>query len=140
MAEELFFKANEFATTPAEKSEVLLLMGALKADQGQKVAARTMYQKAVEADPAAKEAYNNIGILYFTSYEQCKQGKSKVDDRAVFLLAYDMFMRGGNGQMAAQAKEQFPSKTEIFEENREAGDKISLGCWIGQSTTIRTRD
>ena len=140
MAEELFFKANEFATTPSEKSEILLITGALKAENGQKVAARTMYRKALEVDPTAKEAYNRIGILYFTSYEQCRQGKSKVDDRLVFLLAYDMFMRGGNGQMARDAKEQFPSKEEIFELNINAGDKASLGCWIGETTTIRTRD
>jgi hypothetical protein len=40
----------------------------------------------------------------------------------------------------AMAKEQFPSKEEIFLVNYQAGQTIRVGCWIGETTTIRTRD
>jgi tetratricopeptide (TPR) repeat protein len=139
-AEELFNKALEYAQTPAEKSEMLLQLGSNKAEQGQKSAARQLFKQALAADPSAKEAYTRIGYLYFTSYEQCKGGEDMVKDRGVFLAAYDYFMRAGNSKAAGDAKEQFPSKEEIFTYNYNAGDEISIGCWIGETTTIRTRD
>ncbi len=139
-AEELFNKALEYAATPQEKSEMLIQLGALKADAGQRSAARQLYRQAVSEDPSAKDAYSRIGYLYFTSYEQCKGGQDLVKDRGVFLVAYDYFMRGGNSRAASDAKEQFPSKEEIFTYNYNAGDDLTVGCWISENTTIRTRD
>ncbi|MEJ2006454.1 MAG: tetratricopeptide repeat protein, partial [Cyclobacteriaceae bacterium] len=139
-AEELFNKALEYAQTPDEKADMYIQLGSIKAEQGQKSAARQLYKEALAADPSAKEAYTRIGYLYFGSYEQCKGGEDQVKDRGVFLVAYDYFMRGGDSRAAGNAKEQFPSKEEVFTYNYNAGDQISVGCWIGESTTIRTRD
>ena len=35
---------------------------------------------------------------------------------------------------------QFPSKEEIFNEGYEQGDVVDLGCWIGESVALKTRD
>jgi hypothetical protein len=78
--------------------------------------------------------------MYFGSYEQCKRGEDKVKDRAVFLAAGEMYRKAGNSAMYAQAKEQFPSKEEVFTYNHEVGGSISVGCWIDTSVTIQTRD
>ena len=139
-AEELFNRAMEYAQTPQEKAEMFMQMGSMKSEAGQKSAAREFYKKALGADPNSKDAYTRIGYLYFTSYEQCRGGEDQVKDRGVFLVAYDYFMRGGNGSAANDAKEQFPSKEEVFTYNYNAGDNLSIGCWIGETTTIRTRD
>jgi hypothetical protein len=40
----------------------------------------------------------------------------------------------------AAAKENFPSKEEIFTENVSLGANVKVECWINESTTIRTRD
>jgi tetratricopeptide (TPR) repeat protein len=139
-AENLFNKALEYATTPADKADIYSRFAATRAEQGRKAEARSMYYKALEADPSNKDLYTSIGLLYFNSFDQCKGEEDIVKDRAVFLAAYDMFQKAGNSNMAAKAKEQFPSKEEIFTVNREVGQTIEVGCWIGESTTIRTRD
>jgi hypothetical protein len=51
-----------------------------------------------------------------------------------------MYQKAGNSTMAAKAKEQFPSKEEVFLENMQVGDPIEVGCWINESVTIQTRD
>src|SRR5690606_27184403 len=97
--------------------------------------------KAVETDSSVKEkVYTLIGHLYLDSYEQCKKGENIVDDRAVFLAAYDMYQRAGNTEGMANAKQGFPSKEEIFNYNIKTGDTVKVGCWINTSTTVRTRD
>ncbi len=139
-AENLFNKALEFANDPSDKAEVYVRLGSIRAEQGRKADARSMYYKALEADPSNKDPYNAIGYLYYGSFDQCAGKQDVVKDRAVFLAAYDMFMKGGNTSMAGKAKEQFPSKEEIFTFNYETGNSVSTGCWIGETTTIRSRD
>ncbi len=139
-AESLFNKALEFAENAADKGEVYVRLGAIRADQGRKGEARSMYYKALEVNPSDRDPYNAIGYLYYGSFDQCAGKQDVVKDRAVFLAAYDMFQKGGNSSMAGKAKEQFPSKEEIFTFNYEIGNSVSTGCWIGETTSIRSRD
>ena len=62
------------------------------------------------------------------------------EDRLVYLAAYDMYQRAGESKKMASAKDQFPSKEDIFLVNWTAGDTQRVGCWINESVTIRTRD
>lgn len=135
-------EAQELCTETADKGEILMLRGQLEAVKGSKSSARDLYRQAATADPSLqKEVFEKIGDLYLTSFDACKQLKSKVDDRLVFLIAYDYYQRAGNTKKMAQAKENFPSKEEIFTEGVDAGSSKSLtSCWVGESTTIRTRD
>ena len=50
-----------------------------------------------------------------------------------------MYARSGNSQKMTQAKSQFPSVTEIFELSWTEGEKKQIGCWIGETVTLRTR-
>ena len=89
----------------------------------------------------AAEAYTFIGDLYMSTYKQCMQGDDIVQKRAVFLAAYDMYAKGGNASKMASAKAQFPTKEDVFSNDKyKVGQSISVGCWIGVTTTIRTRD
>jgi len=134
-------EAQELCTDAADKGEILLLRGQLEAVRGSKSTARDLYRQAAAADASLqKEVFEKIGDLYLTSFDACKELKSKVDDRLVFLIAYDYYQKAGNSKKMAQAKENFPSKEEIFTEGVDAGTTKSVGCWIGESTTIRTRD
>jgi hypothetical protein len=89
--------------------------------------------------PSYTDAYKLIGDLYMTSFDDCKGGQSKVLDRGVFIAAYDMYQKSGNGEAMSAAKAQFPSIAEIFSENYEEGQVIKVDCWINQSVKIERR-
>ena len=74
-----------------------------------------------------------------SSFDDCKQLKSKVDDRAIYLIAYDMYQKAGNTRGMKSAEAQFPSISEMFELDLKEGQSITVGCWINQSTTLRRR-
>lgn len=139
-ANELFKEALELAPTNSDKADILIYMGAIEAKTGSKPAARELYRQALTADPSKKEAYEKIGDLYYQSFNDCKKEQNFADDRLVYLAAYDMYARAGESKKMAMAKEQFPSKEEIFLVNYQAGQTIRVGCWINEITTIRTRD
>jgi tetratricopeptide (TPR) repeat protein len=140
-AEQFLKEAQELCTEGADKGEVLLYLGSLENKKGNRSAAREYYRQAASADGAsAKEAYEKIGDLYISSFDACKKLVSKVQDRLVYLIAYDYYAKAGETKKMAIAKEGFPSKEEIFTENIENGSRATVNCWINESTTIRTRD
>src|SRR5690606_23938271 len=105
-----------------------------------KVAARELYRQALGAQPGRKDAFEKIGDLYMGSFEECKEEDSMADDRRVFLIAYDYYQKAGEGRKMNAAKEQFPSKEELFLKNYQVGSSTRVGCWINESTTWRSRD
>ncbi|HHP7242190.1 MAG TPA: tetratricopeptide repeat protein [Cyclobacteriaceae bacterium] len=133
-------EAVELSDDNIKQGEIFLNMAKLYASKGQKVAARSSAQRAVASDPSLKEAYSLIGNLYMGSFEDCKQGISKSEDRAVFIAAYNMYRRAGDSEGMSSAKAQFPSKEEIFTENKEKGETLTIGCWINETVTLDTRD
>ena len=135
-AEKYFNEALELADEPDKKADMYIQLGSMTSG----AQARELYRKALAEDPTKSEAYSAIGYLYYQSFEQCAGKEDIVKDRAVFLAAYDMFQKAGNSQMMQSSKEQFPSKEDIFTYNYEAGGTINVGCWIGVTTTIRSRD
>ena len=135
-------EAQSICTDNAQdKAEIMIYLGGIEAKKGNRSGARDFYRQAASADATtAKDAYEKIGDLYYGSYDNCKAGVSKVEDRLVFLVAYDYYAKAGSSKKMALAKENFPSREEIFTENITAGSSASVKCWIGESTTIRTRD
>ena len=134
-------KALELTEDNTEKGEVYLILGAMQSNSGAKSMARNYFRQAVSADPSlAGKAYSSIGNLYFGGFQDCKQGKSKVEDRGCYLAAYEMYRRAGDNSGMARAKQQFPSKEEVFLEGKAVGSKITIGCWINETAEIRTRD
>ncbi len=140
-AEQFLKEALEVCTEGPDKGEILLYLGGLAAEKGQKSEARELYRQAASTDASvAKQAYEKIGDLYYGSFEACSKKVSKVQDRLVFLIAYDYYAKAGDSRKMGVAKENFPSKEEIFTENVQAGSSMTVNCWINESTTIRTRD
>jgi len=122
-----------------QKFEALMGQASTEAKTGNKVKARALAREALSNKPGASEAYNLIGNLYFLSYDECRQGESRVDDRSIFIAAYEMYKKAGNSQQMAAAKEQFPSIEEIFTENKEEGQKVTVGCWVNETVTLQRR-
>ncbi|WP_375563221.1 tetratricopeptide repeat protein [Bernardetia sp. OM2101] len=124
-------------------ANTVLTLSKVAYKDGNYTKARSLSYKAAEMGNAtvAANAYTFIGDLYMSTYKQCMQGDDIVQKRAVFLAAYDMYARGGDAAKMASAKGQFPTKEDVFSNDKyKVGDSISVGCWIGVTTTIRTRD
>jgi tetratricopeptide (TPR) repeat protein len=138
-AENYLKEALPLASNGAEKAEVLIYLGQLEG-KNNKPAARALYRQALEADPGTKLAYERIGDLYYHSFDDCAKKVNQADDRLVYLIAADYFQKSGDAAKIAAAKALFPSKEEIFLIDYKQGETKSVGCWIGESTTIRTRD
>ncbi len=140
-ASEYLNKALELTEDNTKKGEIYYALGNMEEERGAKSTARDYYKRAVSADASmASQAYTRIGNMYFSSFSSCKQGQSIVEDRATYLAAYEMYKRAGNSSAMAKAKEQFPSKEEIFLEGKSAGESLSVGCWIGETVALQTRD
>ncbi|MFY0650901.1 MAG: tetratricopeptide repeat protein [Cyclobacteriaceae bacterium] len=138
-AHEYYDKAIEYSDDDLKKAEIYYSKAQLYSNKGQKSAARTHARKALAIDPSMKDAYSMIGNLYMQSYEECRQGVSKVDDRLVFIAAFNQYQKAGNSQMMQNAKEQFPSIGEIFELGLTEGQVMNCGCWINESVKLARR-
>ncbi len=140
-AMEFLNKAAELSESNQQKAEVYLSMASINLKQGNRNAARDYALKAAQTDQSvAGKAYATVGNMYMNSYDECKGGQNMVEDRAVFIAAYEMYKRAGDSQAMANAKEQFPSKEEVFTYNKKVGGSIKVGCWINETVTIQTRD
>lgn len=139
-ATEMFKKALEIAPSARDKSDVLIYLAGIEAKRSDKPGARQLLQQALAADASNKEAFEKIGDLYMTSFSDCAKEKSHAEDRLVFIAAYEMYAKSGNQQKMAQAKSQFPSKTELFEVGWEVGETKKIeGCWIGEAVVLQAR-
>ncbi|MCB0494808.1 MAG: hypothetical protein KDC79_01615 [Cyclobacteriaceae bacterium] len=133
-------EALQYTEDGADKADVYIQLGKVYAVIGQKPTARNMFNQALAANPANKEAYSAIGDLYYHSFNECKEEQDMVKDRLVFIAAYNMYRKAGDSEKMQQAKEQFPSKEELFNGDYEAGQTVNLGCWINESVTLSSRD
>ena len=139
-AQQYFKQAAELETNPSATAGIYMDMAKSYASAGLKAQSRDAALMAMEKDSKlSSEVYSLIGNLYMASFDDCKKSKSQVDDRAVFLLAYDMYEKAGDKDGMNSAKEQFPTVGQVFELNKEEGQQLTVACWINRSTSIKTR-
>jgi tetratricopeptide (TPR) repeat protein len=139
-ATQYFNEALTLTDDGIQKADIYIAMGKLESKRNNKPAARSNYRKALAADAGNKEPYVLIGDLYYQSYEECKKLENKVEDRLVFIAAYEMYQRAGNAAKMRSAKSQFPSTEEIFTDNFEKGQVMTVGCWIKEAVKLDSRD
>jgi tetratricopeptide (TPR) repeat protein len=140
-AKEWYNKAIELSDDNEQKAEIYMDLASISQKEGSKPTARKYAMEAASlSEEEAEKAYNMVGNMYFSSGPECKAGEDPVKDRAVYIAAYNMYRRAGNQQGMSAAKAQFPSREEVFTFNHEVGGEISVGCWIGETVSIQTRD
>jgi len=122
-----------------QKSEMFLRKAQIYQVIGNKLKSRDNARKSISFNSSNSDAYKIIGNLYMASYEDCREGKSRVQDRLLFIAAYNIFKSGGLSNQANRAREQFPSMEEIFNENLEVGESMNTGCWINETVTLNKR-
>jgi tetratricopeptide (TPR) repeat protein len=128
------------APTKRDSSEINFYQGSLATKQGDKSGARNLFLTAVRLDKDRKEAYERIGDLYIGSFNECAQKQRQADDRAIYIAAFNYYLKAGNQRKMNLAKQSFPSKEDIFVVNYRAGDKIKVQCWINEEVVLQTRD
>ena len=131
--------AIESAGDNDQKSEMFLRKAQIYQVIGNKLKSRDNARKSISLNSSNSDAYKIIGNLYMSSYEDCREGKSRVQDRLLFIAAYNIFKSGGLSNQANRAREQFPSMEEIFNENLEVGESMNTGCWINETVTLNKR-
>lgn len=105
-----------------------------------KANARSAAFKAAELDAGeAARALSFVANLYMGSFEECAEKYSQIDDRAIFIAAYDLFEKAGDTAGMQAAREQFPTKEQAFTATYEEGDIIDVGCWINVKVKLKTR-
>jgi tetratricopeptide (TPR) repeat protein len=135
-----FSQAKELSSEIEESYEALIALSKTSAQKADKQMSRSYAKEAIALKPGDKEGFNIIGNLYFTSSETCAGKESITKDRAMFIAAFNMYQKAGNVAQMQACKDQFPSKEEIFNENFESGDEVTVGCWINETVKLATRD
>lgn len=137
---EYYNSALSISTDDQKRAQLNLDMSKIHIAQGDKAKARAAALEAAKLDNSlAKEAYSFVAGMYMGSFNDCSQKESQIEDRAVFMAAFDMYQRAGDTEGMNNAKAQFPTVSDVFTANKKEGDAITVGCWIQVKTTIRTR-
>lgn len=138
-SKEYFIKAAELTEDNTDKGKALKQVAATERIKGNYAEAKKYALEAASIDPTLKgEMYELLGDMAMAS-NQCDKQVSQVDDRARFIAAYEYYSVAGNGTKMAQAKEQFPTISDIFTENKKEGDSMTVGCWINKSVKLQRR-
>lgn len=133
-----FLNAENLSMVPSQKGEIYIELAKIYSKKGVNPSSREYCLKAINIGQRVVEAYNIIGNLYFNTYGKCKTG-DVVEDRSVFIAAYNMYEKAGNTEMMSRSKEQFPSIQDIFTKNLEVGDEFKVGCWINEIIILQNR-
>ncbi len=108
--------------------------------------ARSNARKAIENKPGWGQPYILIGNLYASSSDNC--GENDFEKTTVFWAAVDKFQRAKSvdsecnaqaNELIAKYKAYFPNVEDAFFYGHEAGKEYTVGCWINEKTTVRTR-
>ena len=108
--------------------------------------ARSWARRAAQSNPQSGEPYLLIGTLYASSGPLCGPGTG-FDSQVVTWPAIDKWQQAKRIDAAVAGKanklintytQYMPTKSDVFQRSLKEGDTFTVGCWINESTTIRT--
>lgn len=110
--------------------------------------AKEHIRKAVSLDPSHGKAYSLLGDLYAKSARSC--GKNAFEQRMVIIAAMNQWSKAksatSDAQVQADAQKkinqysgQLPDKEMVFLNGKKPGGSYRVGCWIGETVTIRVK-
>ncbi|NQV51718.1 MAG: hypothetical protein HQ500_00965 [Flavobacteriales bacterium] len=114
---------------------------------GQAQSAKGYALKMLNIDPNSGDAYMLIGQAYVQGRKEC--GSNECEGRAAYWAAVDKFAKAKSvdPSVADEAQKlinsysaQFPKKEDCFFHGINEGTTYTFDCWIGETTTVRTRD
>ncbi|MFA5327108.1 MAG: hypothetical protein WC384_04905 [Prolixibacteraceae bacterium] len=143
-AETYYKQAIDLEKDPANLSKYYLELAQVNFSNAQ--SARNYAKKAIENDANNGKAYMLLGELY--AHNTKSYGESDFEHTEVFWVAVDYFAKAKRVDPSVEAdanekislySQYFPSKEEIFFNGLTVGKSISIGGWIGESTTVREK-
>jgi len=143
---EFFNKAVDMAETNEEKAEYVLSIAKTYLYKNSYAQARTYALKAIDMRSGWGVPYILIGDCYAQSYSLCDDGE--LGKYGVYWAAVDKYQKAktidgavaeiANKKIAAMSA-RFPETKDVFFYSKKNGDSYTVGCWINESTTIRTK-
>lgn len=142
-AAEFYQKAIDMEKDSKEKANYLYDFSVLQFNLDNYSRARSLANEALKFNPNLGKALILIGDLYAASSGTCGGG---FEGQTVFWAAVDKYQRAKSvdgsvseeaNRKIANATKYFPSKEDLFMRSLKAGDPYQVGCWIGESTTVR---
>ena len=145
-SKQYYSTAAEQETNPDDKANYLFKVGYINFRMENYAETRNKALEAINYKPSFGEAYILIGSAYAASSSSC--GADQFEKNAVYWVAVDKFMKAKSvdPSIAEKATEQINKYTAAFPNNEEAffrgftdGQEYTVGCWINEKTTVRTR-
>ncbi len=109
--------------------------------------AREFARKAAKYMPGSGKPYMLIGNIYASGASRCATKKDDWGSRLAYLAAIDKwsYAKSIDPNVAADASSKIskyagykPTKEQAFQRGLKDGQKANVGCWIGESVTVRT--
>lgn len=153
----LFVKSNQMDKAEVyykqaiglEKDQMLLSKYYIELAQlnyGSPQVARGYAKKSIENNPSNGKAYILLGNIY--AHNSKSFGENDFERSQIFWVAVDYFNKAKRADSSVEAEanegialysQYFPSKEDIFFYGLTVGNSISLGSWVGETTTIRDK-
>jgi tetratricopeptide (TPR) repeat protein len=140
-------KAIELEGQNEDKAQLYMELASTQADKGQYSQARQSARMAAKMRENWGRPYIFIGDLYAGSASRCTAGNA-CEDRSVFWAAVDKYnyaksidpacAEDANKKIGISAA-NYPGKDDCFFYGIKEGQSYSVGCWIGESTTVRIK-
>jgi tetratricopeptide (TPR) repeat protein len=144
-AAKFYNQAIEMESDPNQKAQYYYELSVANLKMGQNSSARANAQKAISLRANWGKPYLIIGDAYVGSAKEC--GENEFEQKAVYWLAVDKYSQAksidasvandANSRITTYTK-HFPIKTDIFFHGHKEGDSFNIGCWINESTKIRS--
>jgi len=139
-------QAIELETDELKKAKYYLELGDVTRRLGNYSQARTYALNSIELDPTNGYPYLLIGNIYAASSKSC--GEEDFEQKAVYWAAVDKFIKAKtiDSDLTDEAnkyietyRQHFPGNETIFFQGYKEGDSYTVGCWINETTTVRSR-
>lgn len=143
-AKEYFEQAVNMYTDEEQKAKAYLMLALSCSGLKQYAAARTYAYKYAALKPGDGTPYIIIGDMYTQSAASC--GSDELTSRAANWAAVDKYMKAKAvdrsketeaNQRIKSAASRFPKQEAIFFNGLNKGQSYTVGCWIGETTTVR---
>lgn len=145
-AEKYYNEAIALETDLLKKADMFYELGLLYYGNFKNFAkSRQAARSCIANNPNHGKAYILIGRCYAAG-GSC--GETLVEKKSIYWVIVDQFVKAKSvtddpdviqeaNELIGRYSASFPSQEEIFWENLVEGQSITVGCWIGETTTIR---
>jgi len=127
------------------KAKTCYYLAKINYDQKRYSEARSYALKSLAINPNDGKCYLLIGYMYAASAASCG-GVDEIASHAGYWVAVDKFIKARNvdpsvtndaNKGIATYSSYFPARERLSFNNLKEGSSYNVGCWIGETTTVR---